>query len=63
MTWNNYEEEVTDLEKSIKKLKHALTVYGGHRNDSELFCEALKHSENKCTCGWDDLKNAVILGH
>jgi hypothetical protein len=39
---------------SHAKLVEALNKYAGHQNDHEHLCEALKHDDYPCTCGWDD---------
>ena len=59
----DYWKEKYEMEKSKNlELAKALMTYGQHRNDSDIFCERLKHSEYPCSCGFEAVINKAKGG-
>ena len=53
----HYCPECERLAKENERLREALKLYGKHRNDDVMMCEKLKHSDNPCTCDFDEVIN------
>jgi hypothetical protein len=50
--------EKMQLESTLEAVKREnvkLQGYAKHRNGPDMFCNWLKHSDNLCTCGLDEL--------
>ena len=55
------EKYETERSKNLL-LQAALMTYGQHRNDSDMLCERLKHSEYPCSCGFEAVINKAKGG-
>lgn len=52
--WKGIGQAIREVYAERDAAREALRIYGRHgRNDTNVMCEHMKHSEYPCTCGFD----------